>query len=94
MAAMGAGLQVIDSPLLTQQIDAQRLSIKHLKNENNKLKVRHAGGGGCFSAVSITRLMDTIQKWLLCIIAMTLESKKGFMGFYKAFVRYVRPLEE
>ncbi|XP_067098767.1 dynactin subunit 1 isoform X2 [Osmerus mordax] len=38
MAAMGAGLQVVDSPLLTQQIDAQRLSIKHLKNENNKLK--------------------------------------------------------
>ncbi|XP_073776847.1 dynactin subunit 1 isoform X8 [Danio rerio] len=33
-----AGLQVIDSPLLTQQIEAQRLSIKHLKNENNRLK--------------------------------------------------------
>ncbi len=34
-----AGGQVIDSPLLTQQIEAQRLSIKHLKNENNRLKV-------------------------------------------------------
>uniref|UniRef100_A0A8C1FFS4 Dynactin subunit 1 n=2 Tax=Cyprinus carpio carpio TaxID=630221 RepID=A0A8C1FFS4_CYPCA len=34
-----AGVQVIDSPLLTQQIEAQRLSIKHLKNENNRLKV-------------------------------------------------------
>uniref|UniRef100_A0A671S9C9 Dynactin subunit 1 n=1 Tax=Sinocyclocheilus anshuiensis TaxID=1608454 RepID=A0A671S9C9_9TELE len=33
-----AGVQVIDSPLLTQQIEAQRLSIKHLKNENNRLK--------------------------------------------------------
>uniref|UniRef100_A0A673J1K7 Dynactin subunit 1 n=1 Tax=Sinocyclocheilus rhinocerous TaxID=307959 RepID=A0A673J1K7_9TELE len=34
-----AGVQVIDSPLLTQQIEAQRLSLKHLKNENNRLKV-------------------------------------------------------
>ncbi|KAM9708928.1 dynactin subunit 1 isoform 4-T4 [Menidia menidia] len=34
----GSGLQVIDSPLLTQQIEAQRLCIKHLKNENNRLK--------------------------------------------------------
>ncbi|XP_013873483.1 dynactin subunit 1 [Austrofundulus limnaeus] len=34
----GSGAQVIDSPLLTQQIQAQRLCIKHLKNENNKLK--------------------------------------------------------
>uniref|UniRef100_A0A673J5I7 Dynactin subunit 1 n=1 Tax=Sinocyclocheilus rhinocerous TaxID=307959 RepID=A0A673J5I7_9TELE len=33
-----AGVQVIDSPLLTQQIEAQRLSLKHLKNENNRLK--------------------------------------------------------
>uniref|UniRef100_A0AAR2LVJ1 Dynactin subunit 1 n=1 Tax=Pygocentrus nattereri TaxID=42514 RepID=A0AAR2LVJ1_PYGNA len=31
-------VQVIDSPLLTQQIEAQRLSIKRLKNENNILK--------------------------------------------------------
>lgn len=29
-----------DSPLLLQQIDALQLSIKHLKNENNRLKVR------------------------------------------------------
>uniref|UniRef100_A0A3B3SLH2 Dynactin subunit 1 n=1 Tax=Paramormyrops kingsleyae TaxID=1676925 RepID=A0A3B3SLH2_9TELE len=37
----GSGqLQVVDSPLLMQQIAAQRLSIKHLKNENNRLKVR------------------------------------------------------
>ncbi|XP_037833602.1 dynactin subunit 1 isoform X3 [Kryptolebias marmoratus] len=34
----GSGAQVIDSPLLTQQIEAQKLCIKHLKNENNKLK--------------------------------------------------------
>uniref|UniRef100_H3CYW8 Dynactin subunit 1 n=1 Tax=Tetraodon nigroviridis TaxID=99883 RepID=H3CYW8_TETNG len=33
-----SGLQVIDSPLLTQQIEAQRLCIKQLKNENNRLK--------------------------------------------------------
>ncbi|KAM9477316.1 dynactin subunit 1 isoform 2-T2 [Clarias gariepinus] len=32
------GVQVIDSPLLTQQIEAQRLGIKRLKNENNILK--------------------------------------------------------
>lgn len=28
-----------DSPLLLQQIEALQLSIKHLKNENNRLKV-------------------------------------------------------
>lgn len=36
----GVGVQVVDSPLLTQQIEAQRLCIKHLKNENNRLKVQ------------------------------------------------------
>lgn len=36
----GSGVQVIDSPLLTQQIEAQRLCIKHLKNDNNRLKVQ------------------------------------------------------
>lgn len=40
---MGAGpVHVKDSPLLLQQIDAMQLSIKHLKNENNRLKVRRA----------------------------------------------------
>ncbi|XP_055361538.1 dynactin subunit 1 isoform X8 [Betta splendens] len=34
----GSGVQVIDSPLLTQQIEAQRVCIKQLKNENNRLK--------------------------------------------------------
>uniref|UniRef100_A0A8C9V9L3 Dynactin subunit 1 n=1 Tax=Scleropages formosus TaxID=113540 RepID=A0A8C9V9L3_SCLFO len=35
----GSGpLQVVDSPLLLQQIEAQHLSIKHLKKENNRLK--------------------------------------------------------
>uniref|UniRef100_A0A8C5NAV3 Dynactin subunit 1 n=1 Tax=Gouania willdenowi TaxID=441366 RepID=A0A8C5NAV3_GOUWI len=38
MSGSTSGLQVIDSPLLTQQIDAQRLCIKRLKNENNRLK--------------------------------------------------------
>lgn len=37
---VSAGLQVIDSPLLTQQIEAQRLCIKQLKNDNNRLKVK------------------------------------------------------
>uniref|UniRef100_A0AAY5EQZ7 Dynactin subunit 1 n=1 Tax=Electrophorus electricus TaxID=8005 RepID=A0AAY5EQZ7_ELEEL len=31
-------LQVVDSPLLRQQIDVQRLAIRHLKNENYRLK--------------------------------------------------------
>ncbi|XP_068443495.1 dynactin subunit 1-like isoform X2 [Clinocottus analis] len=31
-------VQVVDSPLLRQQVEAQRLGIKHLKNENNRLK--------------------------------------------------------
>ncbi|XP_070612894.1 dynactin subunit 1 isoform X2 [Erythrolamprus reginae] len=38
---MGGGsgpVQVKDSPLLLQQIEAMQLSIKHLKNENNRLK--------------------------------------------------------
>lgn len=39
-AGAGSGFQVVDSPLLTQQIEAQRLCIKHLKNENNRLKVQ------------------------------------------------------
>uniref|UniRef100_A0A3Q3REN7 Dynactin subunit 1 n=1 Tax=Mastacembelus armatus TaxID=205130 RepID=A0A3Q3REN7_9TELE len=40
MSSVGSasGVQVIDSPLLTQQIEAQRLCIKHLKNDNNRLK--------------------------------------------------------
>ncbi|XP_074516967.1 dynactin subunit 1 isoform X2 [Sebastes fasciatus] len=37
-AGSGSGVQVIDSPLLSKQIEAQRLCIKHLKNDNNKLK--------------------------------------------------------
>uniref|UniRef100_A0A8C3FYK8 Dynactin subunit 1 n=1 Tax=Cyclopterus lumpus TaxID=8103 RepID=A0A8C3FYK8_CYCLU len=45
-ASAGAGLppslagpvQVVDSPLLRQQVEAQRMGIKHLKNENNRLK--------------------------------------------------------
>ncbi|CAI9570716.1 unnamed protein product [Staurois parvus] len=37
----GSGpVQVKDSPLLLQQIDALRLSMKHLKQENNKLKAQ------------------------------------------------------
>lgn len=36
-----------DSPLLLQQIDALQLSLKHLKNENNLLKVRGNGMGSC-----------------------------------------------
>lgn len=32
-------VQVKDSPLLLQQIEALQLSIRHLKNENNRLKV-------------------------------------------------------
>uniref|UniRef100_A0A7N8XFY0 Dynactin subunit 1 n=1 Tax=Mastacembelus armatus TaxID=205130 RepID=A0A7N8XFY0_9TELE len=36
--SMAGPLQVVDSPLLRQQIEAQRLGIKYLKNENNRLK--------------------------------------------------------
>ncbi|XP_055074245.2 dynactin subunit 1a isoform X3 [Misgurnus anguillicaudatus] len=37
--ALSAGsVQVVDSPLLKQQIDVQRLAIKHLKSENYRLK--------------------------------------------------------
>uniref|UniRef100_A0A3P8ZSB3 Dynactin subunit 1 n=1 Tax=Esox lucius TaxID=8010 RepID=A0A3P8ZSB3_ESOLU len=35
---MSGPLQVVDSPLLRQQVEAQRLGLKHLKNENNRLK--------------------------------------------------------
>lgn len=34
-------VQVVDSPLLKQQMDVQRFAIKHLKNENYRLKVSH-----------------------------------------------------
>ncbi|XP_022614103.1 dynactin subunit 1-like isoform X1 [Seriola dumerili] len=37
-ASMAGPVQVVDSPLLRQQVEAQRLGIKHLKNENNRLK--------------------------------------------------------
>ncbi|KAM4051890.1 LOW QUALITY PROTEIN: dynactin subunit 1-like, partial [Anomaloglossus baeobatrachus] len=38
----GSGpVQVKDSPLLLQQIDTLRLSVKHLKHENNRLKAKH-----------------------------------------------------
>uniref|UniRef100_A0A8C8JKA0 Dynactin subunit 1 n=1 Tax=Oncorhynchus tshawytscha TaxID=74940 RepID=A0A8C8JKA0_ONCTS len=37
-------MQVVDSPLLRQQVETQRLGIKHLKNENNRLKVRTLQG--------------------------------------------------
>uniref|UniRef100_A0A665VF35 Dynactin subunit 1 n=1 Tax=Echeneis naucrates TaxID=173247 RepID=A0A665VF35_ECHNA len=37
-APMAGSVQVVDSPLLRQQVEAQRLGIKHLKNENNRLK--------------------------------------------------------
>ncbi|XP_039189757.1 dynactin subunit 1 isoform X4 [Crotalus tigris] len=39
VVAGGSGpVQVKDSPLLLQQIEAMQLSLKHLKNENNRLK--------------------------------------------------------
>lgn len=48
MLGGGSGpVQVKDSPLLLQQIDALQLSLKHLKNENNLLKVRGNGMGSC-----------------------------------------------
>ncbi|XP_069601172.1 dynactin subunit 1 isoform X2 [Ranitomeya imitator] len=38
----GSGpVQVKDSPLLLQQIDTLRYSVKHLKHENNRLKAKH-----------------------------------------------------
>ncbi|XP_077400277.1 dynactin subunit 1a isoform X2 [Vanacampus margaritifer] len=37
-ASLAGPMQVVDSPLLQQQLDAQRLSIKHLKTENVRLK--------------------------------------------------------
>ncbi|CAL8241564.1 unnamed protein product [Merluccius merluccius] len=36
--AIGGPMQVVDSPLLRQQVEAQRLGLKHLKNENIRLK--------------------------------------------------------
>uniref|UniRef100_A0A3B1JLM1 Dynactin 1a n=1 Tax=Astyanax mexicanus TaxID=7994 RepID=A0A3B1JLM1_ASTMX len=38
MGGIAGAVQVVDSPLLKQQIDVQRLAIKHLKNENYRLK--------------------------------------------------------
>ncbi|XP_068163814.1 dynactin subunit 1-like isoform X8 [Antennarius striatus] len=36
--SLAGAIQIVDSPLLRQQVDAQRMGIKHLKNENNRLK--------------------------------------------------------
>ncbi|XP_078131888.1 dynactin subunit 1-like isoform X5 [Sander vitreus] len=36
--SLAGQVQVVDSPLLRQQVETQRLGIKHLKNENNRLK--------------------------------------------------------
>ncbi|XP_077357539.1 dynactin subunit 1-like isoform X3 [Festucalex cinctus] len=36
--SLSGPMQVVDSPLLQQQLEAQRLSIKHLKTENVRLK--------------------------------------------------------
>uniref|UniRef100_A0A8C2Z9K7 Dynactin subunit 1 n=1 Tax=Cyclopterus lumpus TaxID=8103 RepID=A0A8C2Z9K7_CYCLU len=36
--SLAGPVQVVDSPLLRQQVEAQRMGIKHLKNENNRLK--------------------------------------------------------
>ncbi|KAM6959647.1 dynactin subunit 1-like isoform 6-T6 [Tautogolabrus adspersus] len=36
--SLAGPVQVVDSPLLRNQVEAQRLGIKHLKNENNRLK--------------------------------------------------------
>ncbi|XP_076866566.1 dynactin subunit 1a isoform X3 [Brachyhypopomus gauderio] len=38
MGGVPGVVQVVDSPLLRQQIDVQRLAIRHLKNENYRLK--------------------------------------------------------
>ncbi|XP_061699484.1 dynactin subunit 1 isoform X2 [Syngnathoides biaculeatus] len=37
-ASCASGVQVVDSPLLTRQLEAQRLCIKQLKNQNNWLQ--------------------------------------------------------
>uniref|UniRef100_A0A8C1MAK7 Dynactin subunit 1 n=1 Tax=Cyprinus carpio TaxID=7962 RepID=A0A8C1MAK7_CYPCA len=39
-AGVSGEVQVVDSPLLKQQIDVQRLAIKQLKSENYRLKMR------------------------------------------------------
>uniref|UniRef100_A0A671WPQ6 Dynactin subunit 1 n=1 Tax=Sparus aurata TaxID=8175 RepID=A0A671WPQ6_SPAAU len=52
----GSGVQVIDSPLLTQQIEAQRLCIKHLKNENNRLKVQMRAQLASLPPLHVTKL--------------------------------------
>lgn len=59
-----AGVQVMDSPLLTQQIEAQRLSIKHLKNENNRLKVSPTSPQAHFPN---TGIKDLVSLWFLCV---------------------------
>lgn len=39
IVSVPGSVQVVDSPLLKQQMDVQRLAINHLKNENYRLKV-------------------------------------------------------
>lgn len=54
----------MDSPLLTQQIEAQRLSIKHLKNENNRLKVSPTSPQAHFPNAGIK---DLVSLLFLCV---------------------------
>ncbi|KAG5265502.1 hypothetical protein AALO_G00243200 [Alosa alosa] len=58
----GVGMQVVDSPLLMQQIAAQRLSIKHLKNENNRLKL--AGGSEVQSGALYRKTQQLLETLL------------------------------
>lgn len=61
---------MIDSPLLTQQIEAQRLCIKHLKNENNRLKVNMPDSdwlkttprGVQLQVLTVTRFLSQAEK--------------------------------
>lgn len=65
-ACAAAGVQVIDSPLLTQQIEAQRLSIKHLKNENNRLKVSATASQAHFPNAGTEDLFSLLFVCVLC----------------------------
>lgn len=86
---MAAGGQVIDSPLLTQQIEAQRLSIKHLKNENNRLKVSstasqvhfpNAGTEDLFSLLFLCVFVWTAGREDACSASISSSSERAKAG--------------
>nr|XP_033809739.1 dynactin subunit 1-like isoform X2 [Geotrypetes seraphini]XP_033809751.1 dynactin subunit 1-like isoform X2 [Geotrypetes seraphini] len=69
-------IQVKDSPLLLQQIDALRLSVNHLKHENNRLKAAQMNAElGALPPLHISKLAFPKEGQVAAVIPNTLYRK-------------------